>query len=56
MLTYFSRSVREESPELDTIDDLEEDEEPLVIDQEQWQGLYSTTKFIYYQRPSHNMN
>ena len=33
------RSVREDTPELDNIDDLEEDEEPLVIDQEQWQGL-----------------
>lgn len=32
------RSIREDTPELDNIDDLEEDEEPLVIDQEQWQG------------------
>ena len=35
------RSIKEDSPELDNIDDLEEDEEPLVIDQEQWQGLYN---------------
>ena len=33
------RSIREEGPELSNVDDLEEDEESLVIDQEQWQGL-----------------
>ena len=32
------RSIREEGPEFGSLDDLE-DEEPLVIDQEQWQGL-----------------
>jgi len=35
----YGRSIREDSAEFDNVDDLEEDEEPLVIDQEQWQGL-----------------
>lgn len=41
MCQLVGRSIREESPELENVDDLEEDEEPLVIDQEQWQGLYN---------------
>ena len=36
ILVVIYRSGGEDIPELDNVDDLEEDEEPLVTDQEQW--------------------
>lgn len=48
MLLCVIRSIREETPEFDNVDDLEEDEEPLVIDQEQWQGLDNDMLILLY--------